>query len=226
MRGAAKSPAAARSVTNASAIRSRPTEEDTIQALMDLALPWFGSFGGRVAPTWKPWPVSLNSPASPVPDCATDLARSPSPCVNLDALSSDDAEEFVIPKDFSVRLFCDSEDGHTPVGSDHISSDEDLPSGFRAGDRRQVVRTKDLPSERSVSMGRPADVTVTQKPNSFSNTETVPAMLPVLEVLELSDSDSEPLLRQFGCRANGTDTALVTSVIRTILSPIPGNDCF
>ena len=53
--------------TAASAVRSRPTEEDTIQALMDLALPRFGSFDGRAAPTWKPWPVSLSSPASPPP---------------------------------------------------------------------------------------------------------------------------------------------------------------
>ena len=173
MRGAAKPPAAARPATDAGAVRSRPTEEDTIQALLDLALSCFGSFDGPVAPAWKPWPVSLASPASPVPDCATDLARSPSPCLNLDALSSDDAEESVTPQDFSVTLFCDSGDGHTPVGSDQISSDEDLPSGSRVEDRRQVLRTKDLPARRSVSMDRPADDPGKLRPNSVSNKDTV-----------------------------------------------------
>ena len=62
----------------------------------------------------KPWMVSTDSPASPDPVCSTDLVRSPSPCLNLDALSSDDAEESVRPRDISVTLLCGSEDGHTP----------------------------------------------------------------------------------------------------------------
>ena len=107
VRRAAKPPAAACPATDVGAVRSHPTEEDTIQALLDLALPRFGSFDGRAAPAWKPWPVSLAPPASHVPDCATELARSPSPCLNLDALSSDDAEESVIPQEFSATLFCD-----------------------------------------------------------------------------------------------------------------------
>ena len=37
--------------------------------------------------------VSTDSPAWTDPVCSTDLLRLPSPCLNLNALSSDDAEE-------------------------------------------------------------------------------------------------------------------------------------
>ena len=52
----------------------------------------------------KPWMVSTDSPVSPEHVCSPDLVRSPSPCVDLDALSSDDAEESVKPMTF--RLLC------------------------------------------------------------------------------------------------------------------------
>ena len=76
------------------------SEVNTIRALMDLALPKFDGF--------------LSLMASPDPVCSTDLLRSPSPCLNLDALSSDDAEESVRLGDISVTLLCGSVDGHTP----------------------------------------------------------------------------------------------------------------
>ena len=49
------------------------------------------------------------------------LARSPSPCLNLDTLSSDDAEESVIPRDISVTVLCSSEDDNTPIGFDQYT---------------------------------------------------------------------------------------------------------
>ena len=108
----------------------------------------------------KPWMVSTDSPASPDPVCSTDLARSQSSCLNLDTLSSDDAEESVIHRDISVTLLCGSEGGHTPVSSDQVFSDVDLPTASDLGDRRQVLRTRDLSPvdwyfRWSVSMGRP-----------------------------------------------------------------------
>ena len=39
--------------------------------------------------------VWTDSPASPNAICSTDLARLPSPCLNLDTLLSDDTEEYV-----------------------------------------------------------------------------------------------------------------------------------
>ena len=99
---------------------------------------------------------------SPDPVCLTDLFRSPSPCLNLDALSSDDADESVKPRDISVTLLCGSEDGHTPVNSDQVLSDVDLPAAAGSRDRRQVFRTRDLSpddwnSRRSVCVGHPED---------------------------------------------------------------------
>ena len=115
--GSTKLAALACSSKGAGTVRSHRMEGDTIQALMELALPQFGGLGNRSAPARKPWMVSTHSPASPDPVCSMDLARSPSPCLNLDTLSSDDAEESVIPHDISVTLLCGSEDGHTRLVS-------------------------------------------------------------------------------------------------------------
>ena len=64
--------------------------------------------------------------------------------MDLDALSSDDAEESMKPRDISVTLLCGSEDGHTHVNSDQVLSDEDLPTAAGSRDQRQVFRTHDL----------------------------------------------------------------------------------
>ena len=109
-RGSTASAAAACSSKGAGAVRSHRMEGDAIQALMALALPQFGGLENRSAPVRKPWMVSTDSPASPDPACTTDLARSPSPCLNLGTLSSDDAEESVIPRDILVTVLCGSED--------------------------------------------------------------------------------------------------------------------
>ena len=132
---------AACSSTGEGAFRSRHTEGDLIQALMDLAFPKFG-VGIRSSPVRKTWMVSSDSPTSPDPTCTTDLARSPSPCLNLDTLSSDDAEESVIPRDISVTVLCSSEEDITPIGSDQVLSDVDLPAASDSRDRRQAQRTQ------------------------------------------------------------------------------------
>ena len=129
---------------------------------MQLALPQLGVLGNRSAPVRKPWMVSTDSPASPDPACTMDLARSPSPCLNLDTLSSDDDGESVIPRDISVTLLCDSEDDNTPVGSDQVLSDVDLPAAAASRDRRQVLQPQELSPvdwffRRTVSMGLPED---------------------------------------------------------------------
>ena len=59
--------------------------------------------------------VSTESPTSTIPGCSTDLLRSPSPCLNLDALLSADTEDSVELGNISVNLICGSHDGHTPV---------------------------------------------------------------------------------------------------------------
>ena len=92
----------------------------------------------------RPWMVMTDSPASLDPVCSTDLLRLPSPCLNLDALSSNDAEESVELRDISVTLRCGSDGGHTPVNSDQVLSDEDLPTAVGSGYRRQVIQIRDV----------------------------------------------------------------------------------
>ena len=66
------------------------------------------------------------------------------------------------PHDISVTLLCGSEDGHTPVNSDQVLSDEDLQTAAGSSDQRQVFRTHYLSpvewySRWSVSVGYPQD---------------------------------------------------------------------
>ena len=75
----------------------------------------------------------------------TGLLRSPSPCLNLDALSSDDTEGSVGLSNLSVTLLCGSDDGHTPVNADQDLSDEDLPAAA-GSDPSPVVGAVDLPA--------------------------------------------------------------------------------
>ena len=63
---------------------------------------------------------------------------------NLDALSSHDTEGYVGLSNLSVTLLCDSDDGHTPVNSDQVLSDDDLPPAAGSEDSRQVVRIRDV----------------------------------------------------------------------------------
>ena len=118
-RGSTKLAAVACSSRAAGTVRPHRSEGNTICALMELALPKFDGLGDRPTQAHKPWIVSTDLPASSNPVCSTDLVRSPDPCL-------DDAEESVKPSDISVTLLCDSEDGHTPVNSDLVVSDEDL----------------------------------------------------------------------------------------------------
>ena len=110
---------------------------------MDLALPKLEGLGDRPAQARRPWMVTTDSPASPDLGCSTGLLRSPSLHLNLDALSSADAEESV-GSDISVTLLCGLDGGHTPVNSDQVLSDEDLPAAAGSGDRRQVIRIRDV----------------------------------------------------------------------------------
>ena len=58
--------------------RPRSVEEDTVQALMDLSLPRFATLDDGVLPRTEPWPVTENSPASPVSTKDGNRTRTPS----------------------------------------------------------------------------------------------------------------------------------------------------
>ena len=143
--------------------------------------------------------VSSDSPASPDPTCPTDLARSPSPCLNLDALSLDDAEESVIPRDFSVTVLCSLEDDITPIGSDQVLSDVDLPAASDSQDRRQIQQTQELSPvdwffRRTVSMRRPETGPDGQQQLSTCVKDSTPAVRPRANKPGLSVADLSPVV--------------------------------
>ena len=86
--------------SSASSIYRRSAEEDTVQALMDLSLPRFAKLDDRVIPKTEPWPVTEHSPASPVLAEDRNRTRTPSPCMDLDDISSDSLVSDVSPHDF------------------------------------------------------------------------------------------------------------------------------
>ena len=118
---------------------------------MDLVLPRFAGLGDGPRQIHKPWMVSTDSPASPDVSLVDssgveDRVVLSSPCLNLDELSSsdDDVAGSVGLSDLSVTLLCGSDDDFTPVNSDQVLSDVDLPPESVSHDRRQVIRIRDI----------------------------------------------------------------------------------
>ena len=126
---------------------SHRSEGSTIRALMDLALPRFTDSGDRPVRPDCSWIVTTDSPASPDPVCSTGLIRSPSPYMNLDALSSDESDEAAGLGDVSAAPICISDDCSTPVNPEEVLSDVDLPVATCAGEWRQVIRIRDVPPD-------------------------------------------------------------------------------
>ena len=126
--------------------RLHRSEATTVQALMDLALPRIEGLGDGPRQVDKSWKTSAESPASPYTSSVENQRRSSSPCLNLDELSSsdDDTGGLVRLSDLSVTLLCGSDDDHTPVYSDQVLSDVDLPPESVSPDMRQVIRIRDV----------------------------------------------------------------------------------
>ena len=146
-----------RQKTAKSAGHQRSVEEDTVQALIDLALPRITKPDDGATPKTKPWLVALSPPASPTSVNGGNRIRSPSPCVDLNALSSDDSEVDVNPQDFKVTLLCNSDNSCTPVGSIVFSSEEDDPLSPGQDDWRKVRKRNIRLLGRSEVMDRPTN---------------------------------------------------------------------
>ena len=107
--------------------------------------------GRRASSSTSAVMVSADPPASP-PACCMDTSGKvdqvtlSSPCLNLDELSSsdDDTGELVGLSDLSITLLCDSDEILTPVNSDQVLSDVDLPIESVSHDKRQVIRIRDV----------------------------------------------------------------------------------
>ena len=89
-----------------SSIYSRSAEKDTVQVLMDLSLPRFTKLADGVIPKTEPWPVTENSPASPVSAKDGYQESTNSPCMILDDISSCSSIGDASPHDFKgTRLY-------------------------------------------------------------------------------------------------------------------------
>ena len=126
------------------AVCSSRSDPKAVPALMDLALPKFADPADRPARPPRPWIVMTDSPASPTPVRLMTPLRSPSPCLNLDALSSDESAG---PGDISAVPICISDDSSIPVNPDQVLSDDDLPTAVSVEDRQQVIGICDVPPE-------------------------------------------------------------------------------
>ena len=112
---------------------------------MNLSLPRFSNLDNGRIPKTKPWPITENSLASPTSAEDGNRIRKPSPCMDLDEISTDGSATNASPRDFKVTRLYDSEDSCTPVGSIVFSSDEDLPLSDGQEDRRKVRKRDTQP---------------------------------------------------------------------------------
>ena len=121
-------------------IQGRSREEDTVQALMDLSLPRFASFEDGALSKTRLWPITERPPSSPASVRDGNRSRTPSPCYELDTVSSASSTGETTPSDYRLTLATDSAHSATPVGSVVLSSDDDVPLCFIQEDRRKVQR--------------------------------------------------------------------------------------
>ena len=121
-------------------IHGRSREEDTVQALMDLSLPRFARFEDGGLPKTRLWPITEHPPSSPASVRDGNRSRTPSPCYQLDDVSSASSTGETTPSDYHLTLATESAHSITPVGSIVISLDDDVPVCFGQEDRRKVQR--------------------------------------------------------------------------------------
>ena len=134
---------------------------------------------------------SLTSPTSVDGGNRTCL---PSPCVDLDELSSDDSVVDEPSQDLKVTLLNDSDDSCTTVGYIVFSSDKDPPLSPGQDDWRKVCKWNSRPSSRSELLDQPAkDPARIEKPVDMNNDYMMYKPL-VDELPEWSDSELMPLI--------------------------------
>ena len=126
--------------SSASYMNSRAREEDTIQALMDLSLPRFARLEDGALPKSKLWPITEQPPSSPVSATNGNRTRTPSPCYQLDDISSASSIGEKSMNDYKLTLPTESTHSITSVGSIVFSSDDDVPFSSGQEDRRKVGR--------------------------------------------------------------------------------------
>ena len=182
----------------ASSIYRWSAEKDTVQALMDLSLPRFTKLDDGVIPKTKPWPVAENPPASPTSAEDGNRTQTPSPCMDLDEISTDSSVGDVSPQNFKVTLLYDSEDSNTTVGSIEFSSDEDIPLNPGQKDRRKVRKRDPGPVNQPELTDGPAsepkpEPMPRERPVKMKSDSLIDKP-PAAELPEWSDTEVMPLI--------------------------------
>ena len=178
---------------------------------MDLALPKFADLGDRLVQPHRPWIVMTDSPASPAPVCSTGLLKSP--CLNLDALYSDEDKESEGQINLSVTLIRGSDDCHPHVNSDQVLSDEDLPAAAGTGDRRQVIWICDVSPDVQI-------VDISQVGRDWDSRRAVwgarhPKDIPRGQVQQFACVEALAPEVRAGDRPRGSEAASLTPVVGT-----------
>ena len=169
---------------SASSVYRRSAEKDTVQALMDLSLPRFTKLDNAVIPKTKPWPVAKDG----------NRTRTPSPCMDLDEISTDSSVGDASPQDFKVTLLYDSEDPDTPVGSIVFSSDEDVPLSPGQEDRRKVRKRDPRPVSQPGPTDGPASEPTPMERAVETKTDSLIDKPPAAELPDWSDIEVIPLI--------------------------------
>ena len=133
-------PTGGTSGSSGSARKCGPKEEDTVRALMDLSLPQFTRLEDGRLPKAKSWPITEQPPSSPAGPRDGNRTRTPSPCYQLDGLTTASSTGGSVKNDYRLTISTDSSNSPTPVGSILSISDDDLPMESEREDKRKVQR--------------------------------------------------------------------------------------
>ena len=172
--------------SSVSSMNNRAMEEDTVQALRDLSLPRFAKLGDGALPKTKLCTITEKTPSSPVSARNGNRTRTPSPCFQLDDLSSVSSTGNTSTNDYKM----DTARSITPTGSIVFSSDEDAPLSSGQEDRRKVRRREpgrnnqpgptEVPEYVPEPRERPVDLPIyTPTPRDRPVTETTIGAKPV-----------------------------------------------
>ena len=133
-------PAGGTTGSSVGSIIGRTREEDTVQAVMDLSLPRFARLEDGGLPKTRLWPITEQPPSSPASVRDGNQSRTPSPCYQLDDISSASLIGETTTNDYKLTLPTKLTHSITPVGSIVLSSDDDVPLCSGQEDRRKVQR--------------------------------------------------------------------------------------
>ena len=169
---------------------------------MDLSLPRFARLDDGVLPKTKLWPITEHPPSSPVSARDGNRTRTPSPCYQLDDISSASSIGDTPINGYKLKTSSESAHSITPVGLIVFSSDEDVPLSSGQEDRRKLQRWEvcqnDQPGPTEVPeyvpkpRERPVDIPI-YKPTPRDR----PVDRPIIRVRPIDDQMYDPMLREW-----------------------------